>query len=77
MDDIQSGLHAVAVWQSRDKKFAISFSCGSVELSGYEDINQAIAQCDKLRDPSKNKGRWRTIIADVDSNVLVSPLQIA
>ena len=62
MDDIRSALQAVTNWQSTDEKFAVSFSCGLVELSTYEDIDQAIAHCDQLLYTAKKQGRGRTIL---------------
>ena len=54
MDDIRSALHAVTAWQSTEEEFAVSFSCGLVELSTYEDIDKAIAHCDTLLYTAKN-----------------------
>lgn len=62
MDDIRSALQAVTNWQSTNEKFAVSFSCGLVELSIYEDIDQAIAHCDQLLYTAKKQGRGRTIL---------------
>ena len=62
MDDIRSALHAVTAWQSTEEEFAVSFSCGLVELSTYEDIDKAIAHCDTLLYTAKNQGRGRTVL---------------
>ena len=62
MDDIRSALHAVTAWQSTEEEFAVSFSCGLVELSTYEDIDKAIAHCDTLLYTAKSQGRGRTIL---------------
>lgn len=62
IDDIRSALHAVTAWQSTEEKFAVSFSCGLVELSTYEDIDKAIAHCDTLLYTAKNQGRGRTVL---------------
>lgn len=62
MDDIRSALHAVTSWQSTEEEFAVSFSCGLVELSTYEDIDKAIAHCDTLLYTAKNQGRGRTVL---------------
>ncbi|MFC3203595.1 GGDEF domain-containing protein [Alteromonas oceani] len=62
IDDIRSALHAVTSWQSTEEEFAVSFSCGLVELSTYEDIDKAIAHCDTLLYTAKNQGRGRTIL---------------
>ena len=62
MDDIRRALHAVTSWQSTEEEFAVSFSCGLVELSTYEDIDKAIAHCDTLLYTAKNQGRGRTVL---------------
>ena len=62
MDDIRSALHAVTAWQSTEEEFAVSFSCGLVELSTYEDIDKAIAHCDTLLYAAKSQGRGRTVL---------------
>ena len=62
MDDIRSALHAVTAWQSTEEEFAVSFSCGLVELSTYEDIDKAIAHCDTLLYTAKKQGRGRTVL---------------
>ena len=62
MDDIRSALHAVTNWQSTEEEFAVSFSCGLVELSTYETIDHAIAHCDQLLYTAKKQGRGRTIL---------------
>ena len=62
IDDIRSALHAVTAWQTTSEKFAVSFSCGLVELSTYEDIDKAIAHCDTLLYTAKNQGRGRTVL---------------
>ena len=62
MDDIRSALHAVTAWQSTEEEFAVSFSCGLVELSTYEDIDKAIAHCDSLLYAAKSQGRGRTVL---------------
>ncbi len=62
MDDIRRALHAVTSWQSTEEEFAVSFSCGLVELSTYEDIDKAIAHCDTLLYTAKSQGRGRTIL---------------
>lgn len=77
MDDIRRSLNAVNQWQSTPSSFSVSFSCGLVELSQYNDIDDAIAHCDKLLYTAKNKGRGRTITADVENDVEAGPLQPA
>ena len=62
MDDIRSALHTVTSWQSTEEEFAVSFSCGLVELSTYEDIDKAIAHCDSLLYAAKSQGRGRTVL---------------
>ena len=62
MDDIRSALHAVTAWQSTEEEFTVSFSCGLVELSTYEDIDKAIAHCDSLLYAAKSQGRGRTVL---------------
>ena len=62
MDDIRCALHTVTSWQSTEEEFAVSFSCGLVELSTYEDIDKAIAHCDTLLYTAKNQGRGRTVL---------------
>lgn len=62
MDDIRCALHTVTSWQSTEEEFAVSFSCGLVELSTYEDIDKAIAHCDSLLYAAKSQGRGRTVL---------------
>lgn len=62
MDDIGAALQATSTWQSTAEEFAVSFSCGLVELSSYEDIDLAIAHCDQLLYTAKKQGRGQTIL---------------
>ena len=62
MDDIRCALHTVTSWQSTEEEFAVSFSCGLVELSTYEDIDKAIAHCESLLYAAKSQGRGRTVL---------------
>lgn len=62
MDDIRAALQATSTWQSTAEEFAVSFSCGLVELSSYEDIDLAIAHCDQLLYTAKKQGRGQTIL---------------
>ena len=62
MDDIRCALHTVTSWQSTEEEFTVSFSCGLVELSTYEDIDKAIAHCDSLLYAAKSQGRGRTVL---------------
>lgn len=64
MNNIRSALQAVSVWQTADEKFTVSFSCGLVELSSYENIDQAITHCDQLLYTAKKQGRGRTILPE-------------
>ncbi|GGF57859.1 hypothetical protein GCM10011338_07680 [Alteromonas lipolytica] len=75
MDDIRLSLSGINKWQSTSANFSVSFSCGLVELSQYNDIDDAIAHCDKLLYTAKNKGRGRTITTSLENDIVVNPLQ--